>query len=194
MSAERRSTILPGLIHRSQYYPETIWLLALAGTLWLALAPAELRAQTPPPPVGTVNPRAIGKPVQQPPPIGGLRTVPLGGSVPTAPRHGHHKPIHGLIPLRVIDAPLLRGGAVVISDDQQGRALPAWLPTADPPRWEIDSVAPRVDAWRDIIVYDTLCNALGTCIERRSRLRARWNAFCSCYLFGDALGRAWRVE
>ena len=95
---------------RSQYYPDKTLLSVLASACLMAYG-AQLAAQTPPPAVGTVNPRAIGKPVLQPPPIGGLRTTPLGKTPPVAPRAGK-LPFHGIVPLRVIDAPLVRGGAI----------------------------------------------------------------------------------
>jgi len=160
-----------------------------------------LPAQTPPakpPTVGSVSPQAIGRPLQQPAPIGGLRTTPIGserpGSAPEKPRLRGH-PFGGhFVPLRVVDAPLLRGGAVVLTEPQSPFARATWIPTADRPRWHVDSLAPRVDAWRDLIVADIVCDGAGTCIERRSRVRARWSAYCSCYLFADALNRVWRVE
>jgi hypothetical protein len=142
--------------------------------------------------VGTVAPGAVGKPVQLPPPIGGLRTVPIGQPAPT-PDHRGRRFRHGLIPLRVIDAPLVRGGAVVIYDDDVSPGS-RWYPSASPPTWRIDSLAPKVDAWRDIIVQDTICTDTGVCLDRSTRMRARWNAVCNCYLFADALNRVWRVE
>jgi hypothetical protein len=151
---------------------------------------------------GTVAPGAVGRPVQPPPPIGGLRTTPLSrGDVaplpPDAPRHGSH--FHGgVIPLRVIDAPLLRGGAVVMQAAPQAAsgeyAVPRWWPTADRPHWRADPSAERVDAWRDLIVSDIVCTGSGVCLERESRVRARWAASCGCYLFADGLNRIWRVE
>jgi hypothetical protein len=51
-----------------------------------------------------------------------------------------------------------------------------------------------VDAWRDLIVTDELCDARGVCSDRVRRLRAPWVATCACYAFRDAYARLWRVE
>ena len=149
-----------------------------------------------PPLIGTVAPGAIGPAVQQPPPIGGLRTTPLNAGM-IEPRKG--VPLYRHYPF-VRDAALLRGGGVELSGDANARStqyerdLATWYPTADRPRWRVDSLAERVDAWRDLLVNDVVCNGTGACLERITRLRARWSAFCSCYLFADALQRIWRVE
>lgn len=151
--------------------------------------------------VGTVNPRAVGPPVQQPAPIGGIRTTPLGAAVPTPDRARNASrrpgwrgvvPLRGIVPLQVTDAALLRGSAVVVTSDMYAGSR--WFPSAAPPTWQLDSLAPRVDAWRDIIVQDVICTDTGVCIERSTRMRARWSALCNCYRFADALQRIWRVE
>lgn len=144
-----------------------------------------------PPLTGTVNPRAVAPPVMQPPPIGGLRTAPLGAPAPAANplRKRHHT---GIIPLRV-DAPLLRGGALVVYDGAVHDGM-RWFPSASKPVWRVDSLAPKVDAWRDLLVDDVICTDNGVCLERTTRVRARWSAFCNCYRFADALNRIWVVE
>lgn len=163
----------------------------------LAMPLAGVAAQQPPakkPLVGTVSPRAVGPAVQQPAPIGGLRTVPLGSRAPEPLRqHRGRRGFHGVVPLRVIDAPLVRGGAVVVYDGEPDPRL-RWRATADRPSWHVDSLAPRVDAWRDIIVQDVICADTGLCLERSTRMRARWSAFCACYVFADGMNRVWRVE
>jgi hypothetical protein len=161
----------------------------------LALLAVPTASAQRPPLVGTVNPRAVAPPVQQPAPIGGIRTTPIGTPAPVARdlRRPHYRYPGGFIPLRVIDAPVLRGGAVVVYDDTRDIG-PRWFPTADQPKWRVDSLAPRVDAWRDIIVEDAICTDTGVCMERVTRMRARWSAYCNCYRFADAMGRVWRVE
>lgn len=158
-------------------------------------APASAEAQRPPL-TGTVNPRAVAPPVQQPAPIGGIRTTPIGTPAPFG--RDHRRPYYqypgGFIPLRVIDAPLLRGGAVVVYGDSREFGGDRWFPSADRPAWRVDSLAPKVDAWRDIFVGDVICTATGVCLERVTRMRARWSPYCNCYRFADALGRVWRVE
>lgn len=100
----------------------------------------------------------------------------------------------------VPDAPLPRG-AVVYSGITPGNATRdngvrtrSWFPTADRPRWRVDSTLAPVQAWRDLIVSDTVCDGAGTCINREQRMRAPWVPVCRCYLFTDALGRRWEVE
>jgi hypothetical protein len=82
----------------------------------------------------------------------------------------------------------------VVLLDQTELTAPTWYPSPQQPVWRIDSIAPRVDAWRDILVDDVICTSGGVCIERTTRMRARWSAYCNCYRFADALGRIWRVE
>ena len=169
--------------------PRTLFALGLV----LAATSTTVDAQRPPL-SGTVNPRAVAPPLQQPAPIGGIRTVPIGAPIPDAlHRRPHHRIPGGIVPLRVIDAPLVRGGAVVFRgnvEDNVGR----WFLSAERPVWRVDTLAPKVDAWRDIIVEDVLCTYAGTCLERITRMRARWSPLCNCYRFADALGRIWRVE
>lgn len=93
----------------------------------------------------------------------------------------------------VVDAPLPRGSAVYEGITTASPRARAWYPTGDTPRWRVDSTLVPVQAWRDLIVNDVVCDGAGTCMEREQRVRAPWVATCRCYLFTDALGRRWEV-
>ena len=144
----------------------------------------------------TVSPGAIGPAAPTPVPIGGLRTRPLASATPTPGRPRHDRV--GTWLLSVADAPLARGGVVVnLSDNAYADADAirfAWIPTAERPRWTRDSTVSPVQAWRDLIVTDVVCNGAGRCLERRQRIRAPWIARCSCYAFADGWNRIWRAE
>jgi hypothetical protein len=100
-----------------------------------------------------------------------------------------------VVPLRVVDAPRSTGGVVPGGAEDSWNAPRAfWSPTSDKPRWRRDPSLSVVDAWRDLIVSDVVCNAVGTCIDRTQRVRAPWMARCGCYALTDALNRVWRVE
>jgi hypothetical protein len=183
------------------------------------MAPDVAAAQRPagaprPPLAGTVAPGAIGRPAPTPTPIGGLRTRPLSSAsdAPDYDARSSTRPVRpvrpyrgsrvGVYPLAVADAPLIRGGAVVLYPDrdvvretvQESAAGRLWYPTVDRPRWRIDSSLAPVQAWRDVIVADVVCDGNGVCLERESRVRAPWVAACRCYQFADALGRRYIVE
>lgn len=151
-------------------------------------------AQRQPPLVGTVSPGAIGAPAPTPVPIGGLRTRPMDGGSRTVDAISHFR--QGVFPLVVVDAPRSRGGIVPAAAEPSTawRTWPSWTPSAERPRWIYDASVTRVDAWRDLIVTDVVCNGAGTCLERRQRVRARWIAGCACYAFADGWSRVWRVE
>jgi hypothetical protein len=151
--------------------------------------------------VGTVSRGAIGPAVQQPAPIGGLRTVPLSsaridGSTQGRPvRSGDVYLPYDARGWRVADAPLPRGLAVESSDDRRtSLAAPRWIPTYERPRWVRDSAAADSPLWRSLIVTDVVCDFAGNCVERSQRVRAGWIARCDCYAFADGLNRVWRVE
>lgn len=74
-----------------------------------------------------------------------------------------------------------------------GNAL-AWWPSTEAPRWQVDTTVSRVDAWRDLVVTDVVCNGAGACVPRQQRVRAPWMAACRCYAFADGWNRLWRVE
>ncbi|WP_411282499.1 hypothetical protein [Gemmatimonas sp.] len=139
--------------------------------------------------VGTVGPQAFGAPAPTPTPLGGLVTRPI----PPGSRRNSYWP------LRVADAPLARAGVVVVVSpaapvrDHASRRL-SWTPTAEKPRWVIDSTLTPVQSQRDLIVSDVVCNYTGVCRERRQRVAARWVAPCGCYAFADGWNRIWRVE
>jgi hypothetical protein len=148
--------------------------------------------------VGSVSPGAIGPAIQQPAPIGGLRTVPLS-SARRVPGMQGGQVVQG-IPwgfdrgVRVLDAPLPRGlatGGGYASD--AATVAPRWMPSYDAPRWVPDSSAPASTLWRDLLVTDVVCNIAGACRERTQRVRARWMARCDCYAFSDGWNRLWRV-
>ena len=176
-----------------------LWPVSLAVTVstaftLVAASALVAAAQRPPPLVGTVSPGAIGPPAPMPVPIGGLRTRPLDGGSRTVDTIGHFR--RGMFPLAVVDAPRSRGGIVPAAAEPSTawRTWPSWTPTAERPRWIYDASVTRVDAWRDLIVTDVVCNGAGTCLERRQRVRARWIAGCACYAFADGWSRVWRVE
>lgn len=177
-----------------------------AGLLTAAPASAQRPAGAPRPPLaGTVAPGAVGRPAPTATPIGGLRTRPLSSendarssTRPVRPVRPYRGSRVGVYPLRVADAPLARGGAVVLYEErgtvQESSAGRLWYPTVDRPRWRVDSTLAPVQAWRDIIVADVVCDGNGVCLERESRIRAPWVAACRCYQFADALGRRYIVE
>ena len=154
------------------------------------LSGASLQGQRRPqatPLVGTVGPQAFGPPIPTPTPIGGLKTRPIP---PGDSRRSYW-------PLRVADAPLARAGVVVspapTAADRAPRRL-TWTPTAEKPRWEVDSTLTPVQSQRDLIVTDVVCNYTGACRERRQHVAARWVARCGCYAFADGWNRVWRVD
>ena len=173
-------------------------------SLFCAMPAIAQRPATPKPPlVGTVSPGAIGPAAPTPRQMGGLETRPLNASVPSqsrvdiAPRYRDRRFLHspyGYYPLGVADAPLLRGGAIRYTAPVENFPSQRWIPTTDKPRWRRDPTLADVQAWRDLIVNDVVCDGYGTCIEREQRVRAYWVAVCRCYLFADALGRRWLVE
>lgn len=184
--------------------------LLAAGMMTTAPALAQRPAGAPRPPLaGTVAPGAVGRPAPTPTPIGGLRTRPLSSendarssTRPVRPVRPYRGNRVGMYPLRVADAPILRGGAVVLfgqGDEERGTVRESaagrlWYPTVERPRWRIDSALAPVQAWRDVIVADVVCDGNGVCLERESRIRAPWVAACRCYQFADALGRRYIVE
>lgn len=102
----------------------------------------------------------------------------------------------GYLPYRVANAPLARAGVAVsapVAPDRAPRRL-TWTPTAEKPRWIIDSTLSPVQSQRDLIVTDIVCNFAGSCHERRQRVAARWVARCGCYAFADGWNRVWRVD
>lgn len=136
--------------------------------------------------VGTVGPQAFGPPAPTPRPIGGLasRPIPRG-----APRVGY-------LPYRVADAPRSFGG-VAVSTPSAPTGAPrrlSWTPTAEKPKWVIDTTLTPVQSQRDLLVTDVVCNHTGACRERTQRVAARWVARCGCYAFADGWNRVWRVE
>ncbi len=149
-------------------------------------------------PVGaTVSPGAVGPAAPVATPIGGLVTrpltsAPLGeGAAPPVIRRKHGSILRSY----VADAPLARGGVVVTQHNVAAPvSRPVWIPTAEKPRWVIDSTLKKVQAYRDLIVTDVVCNYGGICVDRQVRIKARWVARCGCYAFLDGWGRAWRVE
>ena len=144
----------------------------------------------------TVSPGAVGPAAPTPVPIGGLRTRPLASASPTPDRPRNH--LVGTVFLSVADAPLARGGVAVNQPDNASVGVDAtpfaWMPTAERPRWTRDSTVSPVQAWRDLIVTDVVCNGAGRCLERRQRIRAPWIARCGCYAFADGWNRIWRAE
>lgn len=142
--------------------------------------------------VGTVGPHAFGPPAPTPKPIGGLTTRPIPRGEPGASA----LPYGASLPYRVADAPLTRGGVVLNAPAAPTRAprRPLWTPTAERPRWVIDSSLKPVQLQRDLIVTDVVCNDVGACRERKQHVAARWVARCGCYAFADGWNRVWRVE
>ncbi len=159
----------------------------LAIPLWVAPAHAQRLAS--PPPAGPVVPKPSN--------IGGLPTVPIP-STGMRPTRWIPSPATNGSWYWVADAPVLNGGVVVYGNDDATTVYYAprerWVPTAERPRWVRDSTAEPVQAWRDLIVTDVVCNNGGTCLERRQPIRARWIARCACYAFADGWNRIWRVE
>jgi hypothetical protein len=162
--------------------------LAISVSL-LALSGASLQGQVRPlaPMVGTVSRQAFGPPAPTPTPIGGLKTRPIPPEdIGRVSR-----------PFGVADGPLTRGGVVVSAaptvPDRAPRRL-MWTPTAEKPRWVIDSTLSPVQLQRDLIVTDVVCTYSGACRERRQRVAARWVARCGCYAFADGWNRVWRVD
>lgn len=202
-----------------------------------------------PPLVGTLSPRAFGRPAPTPTPIGGLQTRPLNSQRLDSPRPVGADPsrfrdrdrdrdrdrrgdgyngqdgyrdrdrfrddnrypdrrrvpdAYGrYYPFGVGDAPMVRGGGIAIrmnpgafnDHDRTGAYnLRTWYPAPVKPRWRLDSRLSPVQAWRDLIVTDVICDGAGTCMEREQRVRAPWVAPCRCYMFTDALGRRWEIE
>jgi len=158
---------------------------------------AQLYAQRQPPLVGTVSPRAVGAPAPTAVPIGGLRTRPLTSLASSASPSSTGVRV-GRLPLAVIDAPVDGRGVVIdtrardVYEPSPTRA--AWIPTAQRPQWTRDTSTTTVEAWRDLIVTDVVCNWAATCVERQQRIRAPWIATCRCYAFADGWNRIWRVE
>lgn len=174
----------------------------LCGVGYAHVAWAQPAPQRAWPLVGSVAPSAVGPAAPTAAQMGGLRTVPLQSSTPRAT---HERPRSRPLaraaryPLRVVDAPYSRGIGIVVPStasaqpvDLYSRAM--WMPTSERPRWVIDSAQTPVQAWRDLIVTDVVCNNAGTCLDRQHRVRARWIARCDCYAFTDGLNRIWRVE
>ncbi len=176
-------------------------LVIALGALGVVCLPITDAAGQRAPLVGTVAPGAVGAPAPTPVPIGGLRTQPIPGAGVRGPQGTGVSPVRGrfapgVVPLAVADAPVLPRGVVVHSDPptvDEGGGL-YWTPTAQRPRWVQDSSVVPVQAWRDLIVTDVVCNPAGACRDRQQRVRARWIAACACYAFADALSRIWRVE
>lgn len=176
-------------------------LVIVLGAIGVAILPVMAADGQRPPLVGTVSPGAVGAPAPTPVPIGGLRTQPIPGAgvrrpqgTGVAPVRGRFAP--GVVPLAVADAPVLQRGVVVQPEPTAVAtgAVAYWTPTAQRPRWVQDSSVVPVQAWRDLIVTDVVCNPVGECRDRQQRVRARWIAGCACYAFADALSRIWRVE
>ncbi len=122
-----------------------------------------------------------------PKPLGGLTSRPIPRGAPTV----------GYRPYRVADAPLARAGVSVSPTSSAPASAPrrlTWTPTAEKPRWVIDTALTPVQSQRDLIVTDVVCNFAGTCRERIQRVAARWVARCGCYAFADGWNRIWRVE
>ncbi|WP_309672135.1 hypothetical protein [Gemmatimonas sp.] len=136
--------------------------------------------------VGSVGPQAFGPPAPAPKPIGGLSSRPI-------PRG---EPRMGYLPYRVADAPRFRGGVAVSAPSAPERAprRPTWTPTAEKPKWVIDTTLTPVQSQRDLLVTDVVCNYAGACRARTQRVAARWVARCGCYAFADGWNRVWRVE
>ncbi len=170
------------------------WQLAALAILTTAAA-NRLDAQTGRLPVSaSVSPNAVGAPAPTATPIGGLRTRPI--AAPTDVRaHVLARARPGTVLLQVPDAALQRPGIVTSSDNENEYSRgPRWIPTADAPQWRRDPRVRPVDAWRDLIVTDVVCNSNGACRQRELPVRAPWIARCGCYAFYDGWSRLWRVE
>lgn len=177
--------------------------LLAAFAAFTAVPSAGLCAQGARPLTGSVAPGAVGAPAPTATPIGGLKTVPIPKATPRVPggtgvglaRGAQRLP--GMYPLVVADAPYLQRGVVVSpgnTGSAEGYRGAYWTPTAERPQWVRDTTVAPVQAWRDLIVADVVCNAAAECVERRQRVRAPWIATCGCYAFADGLNRIWRVE
>ncbi len=146
---------------------------------------------------GRVSPGAIGAAIQQPAPIGGLRTTPLSPRSDAEPVAVGRRDSQRW--LAVADARVLPYGVAVTPSGGPAAAAPAttapsWMPSYAPPRWVLDSTAPASPLWRELIVTEVWCSVAGACLERPQRVRARWIARCDCYAFADAWNRIWRVS
>lgn len=156
--------------------------------MWVA--PAHAQGMRTRPPSGPVVPRPSN--------IGGLPTVPIP-STGRRPTLWIPSPATGGSWYWVADAPVLNGGVVVYGTDENGMTpyrapREIWIPTAERPRWVRDTTVAPVQAWRDLIVSDVVCDNYGYCVDRVQRIRARWMATCACYAFADGWNRIWRVE
>lgn len=175
---------------RTRHWITSSALLALVVMpLWVAPALAQ-RLPPPLPPSGPVvsRPMNAGRRPIVPTPPSGQRPVRW---IPSPATNGSW--------VWVADAPVTGGGLVVYGSDKAAVAAwtaprVTWTPTAERPRWVRDSSLVPVQAWRDLIVSDVVCNHAGTCLERHQRVRARWLATCACYAFADGWHRVWRVE
>lgn len=178
-------------MHPNKVAPVLAMVAALVSA-WSAPLAAQLRSSR----LGAASAGVLGPIVTTPAPIGGLHTRPLASS-DSAPHAGRSRR-GSIVLMSVADAPRpLSAVAVSAPDDAvaDGSARRGdWTPTAERPRWILDASVPPVQAWRDLIVTDMVCNLGGACLERRQRVRARWIAGCACYAFGDAWNRIWRVE
>lgn len=182
----------------------------LAAAPWESAASAQPR----PPLVGTVGSGAMGPPAPVPVPIGGLRTRPLSvapvdvwraddasqtadGSA-LGRRHGvgagYWRDPYGRVHVRDAGTRVYGISEPAVVQRNSTGAVVRWWPSGDPPRWQVDTSVSRVDAWRDLVVTDVVCNGAGTCQPRQQRVRAPWMAACRCYAFTDGWNRLWRVE
>lgn len=172
-----------------------------------------LNAQGAKPLVGSIGPEAFGPPAPGPVPVGGLTTRPLTNTKNLRVRAEHRATdrshgdgysrfgYEGTL-LHIVDAPYRPYGVAsrgdVASDrvELNGRTggFAGWLPTPAKPQWTRDTTVTPVEAWRDLIVTDVVCNGAGLCVERQQRIRARWIASYGCYAFFDGWNRLWRVE
>ena len=161
--------------------------LASAGACVGAMLASAASAQSTTP----VSPRAIGPAAPTATQIGGLVTRPIA-TAPTTSGRSLYRRVG--VPLPVIDAPRTNSGVVTRDQSADEAWAPAvrWVATGDRPRWRRDSSVTPVDAWRDLIVSDVVCNGAGVCRERQQRIRARWIPSCGCYAFADAWNRLWR--
>ena len=156
--------------------------------------PQPMRTQLPQP----MRTRPPSNPVPRPSNIGGLPTVPIPSTgrrptlwIPSPATNGSW--------YWVADAPVLNGGVVVYGNQGNGMTeytapRQIWTPTAERPRWVIDTTVVPVQAWRDVIVTDVVCDNYAYCVDRVRRVKARWMNTCACYAFADGWGRVWRVE
>ena len=169
-------------------FSSSVFLALVMAPLWVA--PVHAQGMTSRPPSGPVVPRPSN--------IGGLPTVPLPSTgrrptlwIPSPATNGSW--------YWVADAPVLNGGIVVYGTDETSMTVyreprERWIPTAERPRWVRDTSVTPVQAWRDLIVSDVMCDNYGYCVDRVQRIRAPWVAACACYAFADGWRRIWRVE